>query len=125
MSDEKPTPTPSPKQKPAPKQRKINLELSKDLQTVYSNGTIVSNTPTEFVMDFVQVLPRMKKGQVVGRVILSPTHAKLFLNALAQNVTNYERQYGEIRIPVQSSLADQFFRAPNPEDDKDGKEGDE
>lgn len=123
MSDETPKPVPA---KPTPKPRQIPLELGKDLQTVYSNGTIISNTPTEFVIDFVQVLPRMKKGQVNSRVIMSPTHAKLFLQALAQNVTNYERQHGPIKLPVKTSLADQFFQAPN-NDNKGGadEKGDE
>lgn len=121
MSDEKPKKQPAKPTPPKPKKRQIPIEASKDLKTVYSNGVIIANTPTEFVVDFAQILPRSTKGKIESRVILSPTHAKLFLRAMAQNISNYERQYGEIRIPVQSSLADQFFQSPQG-DNKDKKD---
>ena len=115
-------------QKPQPKkqqkQRRMGLEISKDLEAVYANAALISNTPAEIVVDFVQVLPRMPKGKVKSRVILSPMHAKLLLKALNQNVANYERQFGEIRVPQQPNLADEFFKFSK-DDDKDGdKDGD-
>jgi hypothetical protein len=100
---------------------RIGLETPPELQAIYSNAALISNTAAELVIDFVQVLPRMSKGRVLSRVILSPLHAKLLLQALGQNVANYERQFGEIRIPSPQNLADQFFRFPQREQDQDGE----
>lgn len=104
---------------PQKPQRRIGLEISRDLEAVYANAALISNTPAEIIIDFVQVLPRMPKGKVKSRIILSPMHAKLLLNALAQNVTNYERQFGEIRVPQPPNLAEEFFKFSKSDDDDD------
>jgi hypothetical protein len=103
-----------PDEKPAtpPKQKRINIEFPKDLEAVYANVAFISHTPAEIVVDFAQVLPRIPKGNVVSRVIMSPMHAKMLHAALAQNIANFERQFGEIRLPQHMSIADQFFRFP-------------
>ena len=102
------------------KTKRVSIEIPKDLDAVYANVAFISHTPAELVLDFAQVLPRMPKGSVVSRVLMSPIHAKLFQAALAQNIANYEKQFGEIKIPQQTSLADQFFRFPPP--DESGEE---
>jgi hypothetical protein len=94
------------------KPKQIAIEIPKELEAVYANLAFISHTPAEVVLDFAQILPRMPKGNVVSRVIMSPMHAKLLQLALAQNIANYERQFGEIRLPHQPSLADQLFRFP-------------
>jgi hypothetical protein len=99
--------TPQAKQGP-----KITLDIPRDLKAVYANVAFISHTPAEMVLDFAQVLPRMPRGSVMARVIMSPMHAKMLQIALAQNVANYERQFGEIRLPQQTSIADHFFRFP-------------
>ena len=101
-------------QEPAkpPKPKTINIEFPKDLNAVYANVAFISHTPAEMIVDFAQVLPRIPKGNVVSRVIMSPMHAKMLHSALAQNIANYERQFGEIRLPQQMSIADQFFKFP-------------
>ena len=109
---------PEPAPKPQPK--RVAIEIPKDLEAVYANVAFISHTPAEMVLDFAQFLPRMPKGSVMARVIMSPMHAKMLQLALAQNVTNYERQFGEIRMPQQPSLADQLFRFQPPS----GEEGD-
>jgi hypothetical protein len=96
--------------------KRVSIEIPKDLEAVYANVAFISHTPAELVLDFAQVLPRMPKGSVVSRVIMSPIHAKLFQAALAQNLANYEKQFGEIKIPQQTNLADQFFRFPPPDE---------
>lgn len=99
------TPTPQP-QKP----KQLKLELPNDLKAVYANLAFIANTPAELVLDFAQVLPRTPRARIVSRVILSPMHAKLLLQALSQNVRNYEQQFGEIQIPRRTNIADDFFR---------------
>ena len=104
-----------------PKQKRINIEFPKDLEAVYANVAFISHTPAEIIVDFAQVLPRIPKGNVVSRIIMSPMHAKMLHGALAQNIANYERQFGEIRLPQQMSIADQFFRFPPNAMDEEGE----
>lgn len=111
MSEETNTP------KPKPQQKKVTIDMPKDLTAVYANLAFISHTPAEMVIDFAQVLPRTPRGQIQARVIMSPMHAKLLVHALNQNIANYERQFGEIRTPT--NLADQLFRFPQQDGDKD------
>lgn len=94
------------------KQKRLKLHTPPDLEAVYSNSALIANTPSEIVLDFVQVLPRETQANVKARVILSPLHAKLLQRALAQNIANYERQFGEIRVANKPNIADQFFGPP-------------
>jgi hypothetical protein len=108
--------------KQPPAAQRIAIEIPKDLEAVYAKVAFISHTPAEIVLDFAQFLPRMPKGSVMARVIMSPMHAKMLQNALAQNVANYERQFGEIKIPHQPSLADQLFRFPPQEPGEENTE---
>jgi hypothetical protein len=101
--------------------KRISIDIPKELEAVYANVAFISHTPAEVVLDFAQVLPRSNRGKVKSRVIMSPMHAKMLQQALAQNIATFERQFGEIRMPM--SIADQFFRFPQGEDE--GKEGGE
>jgi hypothetical protein len=105
--------------KKAPKKKRINIEFPKDLEAVYANVAFISHTPAEMIVDFAQVLPRIPKGNVVSRIIMSPMHAKMLHKALAQNIANYEGQFGEIRLPQQMSIADNFFKFPPGSSDDD------
>ncbi len=118
MSDEKKTP--SPPQAPTPTPKKVTIDMPKDMKAVYANLAFISHTPAEMVIDFAQVLPRTPRGQIQARVIMSPMHAKMLQRALSQNIANYERQFGEIRLPV--NLADQLFKFPQQDDENDGEE---
>ena len=113
MSEEEKNPTPP----PTPNQKKIIIDMPKDLKAVYANIVFTSHTPAEVVLDFAQALPRTPRGQIQSRIIMSPMHAKMLQHALAQNIANYERQFGEIRMPV--NLADQLFKFPQQDDEND------
>ena len=106
--------------------KKVVIEVPKELEDIYSNVAFITHTPAEMVLDFAQVLPRMPRGKIVSRVLMSPMHAKSFMQALAQNIANYERQFGEIKVPQQQSIADQFFRFTPPQseegEEKDGED---
>lgn len=94
-----------------PKQARITIDLPKDLKPVYSNVAFINYTPAEIVLDFAQLLPRTPRGALMARVIMSPIHAKLLHAALAQNLANFERQFGEIQLPhPRPNIADNFFR---------------
>lgn len=102
-----------------PVTKKISIELPKDLTGVYSNVAFITHTPTEVVLDFVQLLPHAPKGRVVSRIVMSPVRAKMLQMALTQNLANFERQFGEIKITQQPNLADELFRFRPDGDDKE------
>jgi hypothetical protein len=79
--------------------QQINVELGeKEAEGIYSNLALISHSPAEFVIDFTRVLPGVPKTRVYSRIIMAPQHAKSFLNALQENVSKYEKQFGEIKI---------------------------
>lgn len=76
----------------------LNIELNNETASgIYSNLAMINHSHTEFVVDFIQMMPGMPKAQVKSRIILTPQHAKRFLNALKDNIQKYERQFGEIK----------------------------
>lgn len=81
-----------------PVQNQINIELPEEVaEGVYSNLAIISHSHSEFVIDFVRLLPNVPKAKVKSRVIITPEHAKRFLKALADNIEKYEAQHGFIK----------------------------
>jgi hypothetical protein len=81
-----------------PVQNQINIELPEEVaEGVYSNLAIISHSHSEFVVDFVRLLPNVPKAKVKSRVIITPEHAKRFLKALADNIEKYEAQHGLIK----------------------------
>ena len=81
-----------------PAQNQINIEL--DEQTadgVYANLAIINHSVSEFVVDFVSIMPGRPKAKVKSRIILTPQHAKKFLKALSENVSRFEKANGTIK----------------------------
>ncbi len=79
-------------------QQNINIELNEVVaQGIYSNLALVNHSPSEFVVDFIQLMPGVEQAKVKSRIILAPIHAKRVLSALAQNIQAFEQQYGEIK----------------------------
>lgn len=79
----------------------IDIELPADVaEGIYSNLAMITHSPTEFVVDFVQILPGVPKPKVKRRIILTPQHAKRLLYALKDNIEKYERSNGEIVEPT-------------------------
>ena len=100
--------------------RQLKLELPANLSAVYSNAVMISQTNVEIVLDFLQVMPNDPRARVQSRVVMTPTGAKAFLNALTQNLERYEQKHGEIELPpTATSLADQLFGGIKPEDGSD------
>ena len=59
---------------------------------------------SEFIMDFIRVMPGMPKAGVQSRIVLAPEHAKRLLRALEENVGKYERAFGPIRMPDEQPI---------------------
>ena len=75
----------------------INIELSEEIaEGIYSNLAIISHSNTEFVVDFVRMMPNVPQARVKSRIILTPEHAKRLMSALIDNVRKYEQQFGLI-----------------------------
>ena len=75
----------------------VNIELSEEVaEGIYSNLAIISHSNSEFVIDFIRMLPNVPKAKVKSRIILTPGHAKRMLKALSDNVKKYEAQHGTI-----------------------------
>ncbi|MEM7574875.1 MAG: DUF3467 domain-containing protein [Bacteroidota bacterium] len=95
MADEKKKPA-------AAGKNQLNIELGEDMaEGVYSNLVIIAHSNSEFVLDFVRLVPNAPKAKVKSRVIVTPHHAKRLLRALADNVKKYEKQFGPINEPQQ------------------------
>lgn len=78
----------------------FQLELKEDVaQGIYANLAVISHSSSEFILDFVRVLPGMPKAGVKARIVLAPEHAKRLLRALQDNIDKYELAFGPIRIP--------------------------
>lgn len=76
----------------------INIELDEQVaEGTYSNLAIINHSVSEFVVDFVNIMPGKPKAKVKSRIILTPQHAKRFLKALADNVHRFEQAHGEIK----------------------------
>ena len=79
------------------KEQQVNIELDESTsQGTYSNLAIINHSPSEFVVDFVAIMPGTPKSKVKSRIILTPEHAKRFQSALADNIRRYEESHGEI-----------------------------
>jgi hypothetical protein len=85
-------------QKNKPKKGQINIELDEQIaQGTYSNLAIINHSVSEFVVDFVNIMPGTPKSKVKSRIILTPQHAKRLLKALGENISRFENMHGEIK----------------------------
>ncbi len=80
------------------KQGQLNIELSEEIaEGTYSNLAIITHSTSEFVMDFVRIMPGVPKARVKSRVLMTPEHAKRLMHALQENIVKYEGHHGPIR----------------------------
>lgn len=101
--------------KPLPKQGNIEVELTEqEAQGTYSNLAMITHSPSEFIIDFLAVMPAVPKAKVVKRMILTPDHAKRLFNALGDNLKRYEDQFGTIEDHNRKDI-NMTFRGPIPE----------
>lgn len=90
--------------------KELGIELKPEVaQGTYSNLAVITHSHSEFVLDFASMLPGFGKAVVSNRIIMTPEHAKRLLNALMDNVTKYESQFGLIDLaPKQQNVAGTF-----------------
>lgn len=79
--------------------KQIEIELKEDIaQGTYANLAIITHSSSEFVTDFVRIMPGVPKAQVQSRIIMTPENAKRLMLALQENIEKYEAQFGRIRL---------------------------
>ncbi|WP_369047709.1 DUF3467 domain-containing protein [Tenacibaculum sp. UWU-22] len=76
----------------------LNIELDQDVaEGTYSNLAIINHSVSEFIVDFINIMPGVPKAKVKSRIILTPQHAKRLAKALAENIRKFEQDHGEIK----------------------------
>lgn len=81
-------------------EKKIDIKVDEQVALgQYANLAAIRHTREEFLFDFAFIFPDGPAGKLMSRVILSPAHAKRFLEALEANVRRYEETYGPL-IPA-------------------------
>jgi hypothetical protein len=79
-------------------ENQLNIELSEEIgEGIYSNLAIITHSNSEFIIDFVKVMPGVPKAKVKSRIVLTPQHAKRLVNALKDNISKYESVHGPIK----------------------------
>ena len=76
----------------------INIELSEETaEGVYANLAMIAHSSSEFVIDFIRLMPGVPKAKVKSRIVVTPEHAKRLLHALEDNIKKYEASFGEVK----------------------------
>jgi hypothetical protein len=84
----------------------LQIEIKDEVASgKYANLAIIAHSSSEFVIDFICMMPNVTKAQVKSRIIMTPEHAKRLTMALLDNIKRYEAQFGAIKIPEMPSFA--------------------
>lgn len=77
----------------------LQVEVSPEVaQGTYANMAMIAHSASEVIIDFVCMMPGMPKANVKSRIVMAPEHAKRLLYALQDNISKYERSFGEIDL---------------------------
>lgn len=70
----------------------------------YANMAYTAHTSSEFILDFIQLIPNSPVAKVKSRVILAPEHVKRLMYILQQGVADYEKAFGTIRLEEEQQV---------------------
>lgn len=89
------------------KPNQINIELTDEkAEGTYVNLAMIAHSSSEFVIDFIKLMPGLPKAKVKSRIIITPEHAKRLIKALEENIEKFEANFGpikqteEVKIPM-------------------------
>jgi len=86
--------------KPQPSQQQLNLKLDEKVgEGVYANFFMITNNPSEYIIDCGRIVPGLPDARIYSRIMTTPQHAKQLLKILQQNIEQFEKQFGEIKLP--------------------------
>ena len=95
------------------KEQKINIELDDSTSLgIYSNLAIITHSSSEFILDYIRIMPGVPKGKVKSRIVMTPEHAKKLYRALSDNLSKYEKSHGKIKETDQISTIPLNFGGP-------------
>jgi hypothetical protein len=93
---------------PQQQENQIEVELSEEMaEGVYANLAMIAHSHSEFVIDFIRMMPGVPKAKVKSRIVITPEHAQRLLVALKDNIRKYEEAYGTV-----TAMEDQAFSFP-------------
>ena len=88
----------SSKEKEEKDKNQINIELSEETaEGIYANLAMIAHSSSEFVIDFIRLMPGVPKAKVKSRIVITPEHAKRLLRALEENIQKYEKTFGPVK----------------------------
>ncbi len=71
----------------------IQIELTDEVaQGIYANLAVISHSNSEFILDFIRVVPGAQKAKVKTRIILTPDNAQRLSFALQDNIRKFSEQ---------------------------------
>src|SRR5438034_10630386 len=95
--------------------QQLQIELgATEAEGIYSNLAIITHSPAEFIIDFTRVTPGVPRARVHSRIIMTPQHFKMLLNAMKENMERFESQYGQVRVYGQGEQHPFGFRTSGP-----------
>lgn len=78
-------------------EQNLEIELPEEVaEGIYSNLAVITHSPSEFVCDFIQMMPNVPKAKVRSRVVMTPENAKRLMQALQDNIMKFEEGFGTI-----------------------------
>ena len=94
-------------------QNQLNIELSEEVaEGIYSNLAIITHSTSEFVVDFIKLMPGVPKAKVKSRIVLTPQHAKRLMKALKDNISKFEQVNGAIKDTEMPNVLPLNFGGP-------------
>jgi len=91
----------------------LNIELSEEVaEGTYSNLAIITHSNSEFVVDFIKMMPGVPKAKVKSRIVLTPQHAKRLMKALKDNIGKFEQVHGPIKDTEMPNVLPMNFGGP-------------
>jgi hypothetical protein len=86
-------------------ENQLNIELAEEIaEGIFSNLAIITHSNTEFVLDFIRVMPGIPKAKVKSRIILTPEHAKRLMHAMQDNIEKFEAVHGRIKTQDEAAF---------------------
>ncbi|NMA73794.1 MAG: DUF3467 domain-containing protein [Bacteroidales bacterium] len=86
-------------------ENQIKIELDEDTALgTYANLAVITHSSSEFILDFIRIMPGTPKAKVQSRIVLAPEHAKRLMLALNDNIKKYEQVLGKIQLPEETNL---------------------
>ena len=77
--------------------QQLEIDLSAEIaQGTYANLSLIAHSSSEFIIDFVRLMPGIPKPEVKSRIIMTPENAKRLMLALQDNIRKYEADNGTI-----------------------------